>query len=327
MYYTPEYYELYEKYGDGKALCFVYEKANKIALYPFLINRINDLGYELDNEYYDIQGAYGYNGIVYSSDSQDFINSFYDEFNKFCEGNNIIAEFTRFNPLLKNSNFSERHLTTHYSRQTVYIDLSKNYEQLLNGYSPPCKRNIKAANKNKFKVSIYDKQYPYRKDFINLYQETMKRLDSEPYLFFNDNYFQDLFKYNPLIQIVIFKEDLPIASAIFLCKDNYLHYHLGASDSEYLIFRPNNLIFDEIIKYGIKQGFKLIHLGGGKSSAKNDSLFRFKKGFSDSISEFHIGHKIYNEAVYKKVLSIWGEKYPNLVSKYSNIILRYRFLD
>ena len=67
IYYTPEYYSLYENYGDGKAQCFVFEKEGEIALYPFLINSINQLGYELDNEYFDIQGAYGYNGVVSSS--------------------------------------------------------------------------------------------------------------------------------------------------------------------------------------------------------------------------------------------------------------------
>ena len=54
IYYTPDYYELYERNGDGKAMCFVYEKNDDVALYPFLIKCINNLGYELDEEYFDI---------------------------------------------------------------------------------------------------------------------------------------------------------------------------------------------------------------------------------------------------------------------------------
>ena len=64
IYYTPEYYSLYEKNGDGRACCFVYEENGECVLYPFLINSVNELGYELDGEYFDIQGAYGYNGMV-----------------------------------------------------------------------------------------------------------------------------------------------------------------------------------------------------------------------------------------------------------------------
>ena len=38
IFYTPEYYQLYEELGDGKAQCFVYEKNGEFDLYPFLIN-------------------------------------------------------------------------------------------------------------------------------------------------------------------------------------------------------------------------------------------------------------------------------------------------
>ena len=68
--------ELYENNGDGKAQCFVFEENDEIALYPFLINSVNELGYDLDNEYFDIQGAYGYNGAVSSSYDEDIIKKF-----------------------------------------------------------------------------------------------------------------------------------------------------------------------------------------------------------------------------------------------------------
>ena len=67
IYFEPEYYSLYQNYGDGLAQCFVFENENGIAVYPFLKNLITPLGYELDKEYYDIQGAYGYNGLISSA--------------------------------------------------------------------------------------------------------------------------------------------------------------------------------------------------------------------------------------------------------------------
>lgn len=59
FYFTPEYYSLYQSYGDGEARCFVFEKDGEMGLYPFLKNPITPLGYNLEKEYYDIQGAYG----------------------------------------------------------------------------------------------------------------------------------------------------------------------------------------------------------------------------------------------------------------------------
>ncbi|MCD4731451.1 MAG: hypothetical protein K8R74_12670, partial [Bacteroidales bacterium] len=119
IYFTPEYYELYEKNGDGKAKCFVFEQNEKISLYPFLINSINELGYKLDNECFDIQGAYGYNGVISSSYDVVFINDFYKSFDNYCRENNIIAEFTRFHPLLSNFKISEQNLNVVFDRKTI----------------------------------------------------------------------------------------------------------------------------------------------------------------------------------------------------------------
>ncbi len=105
IYFTPEYYELYEKNGDGKVQCFIFKDNGDIALYPFLINSVNELGYKLDNEFCDIQGAYGYNGIISSSYDMEFRRKFFDAFNEYWKGNNIIAEFMRFHPLLNNYKF------------------------------------------------------------------------------------------------------------------------------------------------------------------------------------------------------------------------------
>ena len=35
IYFSPDYYEIYEKKGDGIAKCFVFEKGDDFLLYPF----------------------------------------------------------------------------------------------------------------------------------------------------------------------------------------------------------------------------------------------------------------------------------------------------
>ncbi|MDR1916612.1 MAG: hypothetical protein LBQ58_08575 [Synergistaceae bacterium] len=60
VYYTSEYYRLYEMNGEGDGRLFVYERGGDIGVYPFLKKRIT--GYALDRPYYDIQTAYGYGG-------------------------------------------------------------------------------------------------------------------------------------------------------------------------------------------------------------------------------------------------------------------------
>ena len=130
VYFTPDYYSLYQNYGDGEAQCFVFEKDGNIALYPFLKNPISPLGYQLDKEYYDIQGAYGYNGLIASTDDAVFIADFWKEFDIYCNENDIIAEFMRFHPLLNNQRLASPKMKTFFSRHTVALDLSLSLDEI-----------------------------------------------------------------------------------------------------------------------------------------------------------------------------------------------------
>lgn len=321
IYYTPEYYSLYKSLGDGTPFCFVYEKNGDIAMYPFLLNSVNSLGFDLNDEYFDIQGAYGYNGVISSCQNRDFINGFYEKFNNYCEDKNIIAEFTRFHPIIANQNFSKDHLMCSFNRNTVSVDLSRSYFDITNQFNSSCKRAIKKAIKNNLTVKVYHNKYPYKETFIDMYYETMNRLNSKEYLFFNKNYFNNLFDLLNPVHFVVFSNDVPIASSICLTSENYSHYHLGASYSQYLSLRPNNILFSEMIKKANENEYDFLHLGGGNSKEINDSLLRYKKNFSKNTSDFYIGKKIHNDTIYNKVLNQWRHKSERVES---NNLLCYR---
>lgn len=324
VYYTPDYYEIYEKNGDGKAFCFVFEDVNHLALYPFLLNRINDLGYELDKSFYDIQGAYGYNGVLSTSNDPYFIEEFYNEFNKFCEHIGIIAEFTRFQPLFGNHKFSKGFLDIIYNRKTVYVNLKQKYDEIYQNYSHSTKGNLKTALKNNVIVLAYINKFPYSKDFISMYKETMDRVNAEPYLYFNEDYFENTFYSLPVIQFVVFKNELPVASSICLTNSYNIYIHFEASKKQYLHLRPNDILIDTITKWAIGNGYKTIYLGGGTNQDEEDSLLRFKEKFSKTTRDFYIGKKIHNSEIYNRIIEQWSTKYPHLVDKYKNTLLKYR---
>ena len=105
-----------------------------------------------------------------------------------------------------------------------------------------------------------------------------------------------------------------------------LHIHFCASMKQYLSLRPNNLLWDEIIKYGIEKGYYHIHVGGGNTELENDSLLRFKRNFSKTTRDFYIGKKTHNEKVYNEVIRQWEVKYPYNKEKSKKVLLRYRIL-
>jgi hypothetical protein len=326
IYFTPEYYRLYENYGDGKALCFVYEKNGDIALYPFLINSVNDLGYDLDNQYYDIQGAYGYNGIVSSSYTDDFVFSFYQAFNDFVLSNNIIAEFIRFHPIIKNDKFSHKYLDVLFDRMTVYIDLKEDYSKIFNQFQSTTRKQIRrATNRYSVKVEVLEKKIDIIETFMRIYHHSLKRIKSDDYLYFNDAYIEDLILTTPSVCFCAFVEDRPIASIIAFYNDFYIHGHLGGALTEFLSMSPYSFLYSEMIKFGQKKGCKILHVGGGATNKPSDSLLKFKLNFSRNKINFFIGKKVHNQITYRNVVQNWEGKYPEKKVKFGNFLLKYRY--
>lgn len=328
IYYTPEYYSLYENYGDGKAQCFVFEKDGEIAIYPFLINSINQLGYELDKEYFDIEGAYGYNGVVSSSYKPAFIYEFYSAFDKFVIENNIVAEFTRFHPIFNNVKFSEIPLKTFFDRSTVFIDTTKSIDVLWSDLQRTTKKQInRCYNRHNVKIKVFKGGEFELDTLVNIYWESMKRVKSNKYLFFNTVYFRQLLSLPHAIQYVAYLDDKPISTIIALKGETILHGHLGGTRNEFISNSPFSLLYWEMIKTAKEYNLKYVHVGGGTNADENDRLLLYKQHFSNLKSEFHIGKKVHNEEIYKSIIQQWKEKHPTSYSLHSNKILGYREIE
>ena len=188
VYFTPEYYSLYQNYGDGEAFCFDFEKDGNLALYPFLKNPITPLGYELDKEYYDIQGAYGYNGIISSTENPEFIAAFWEAFDAYCQENAIIAEFTRFHSLLNNQRLASPQMKTLYSRHTVSLDLSLTEDEIWKNQISSKNRNmIRKAEKEGVTIVESDDYDTFKR----LYDGTMTNLHAMDFFFFPQAYYDE----------------------------------------------------------------------------------------------------------------------------------------
>lgn len=326
VFFTPDYYSLYQNYGDGEATCFVYEEEDRIVLYPFLKNSINSLGYGLSEECYDIQGAYGYNGVVTSCKDADFLSRFHGCFDKYCSDNNIIAEFSRFHPLLKNEKLASSKMSIIFDRKVVYVDLSDDYETIFNSFGKTTKKEL-LKSKSKYDLDI--KIFEHRTDndldlFCEIYKETMDRVESEPYLYFNREYFEGLLNMDDTLFIVVYSEGKPIAVEITLKSPYYIYGHIGGRLTEYLRTPANSLFEAERIKYGIEHGCKYSYLGGGTTSDPEDPLLRFKSHFSRDLSDFYIGKRVHNMAIYQQIVEQWKKGYPDLYEKNKVKLLGYR---
>jgi len=329
VYYTPEYYRLYEELGDGIANCFVFRQKDKIALYPFLKNAVNECGFDLPDKYFDIQGAYGYNGVLTSSMDSEFILDFYETFDLCCHEENIIAEFTRFHPILQNELFSLNDMSTIRDRETVMIDLKKPYAEIWDDdYSSKNRNMIRKAIRLGYICQIETTPGQHSIDrFISIYHHSMRLAGAEPYYYFNKDFFNNMFKYLKdkiyLFNILNQTGEI-ICSSIFLHYNDYFHYHLSGRN-ENADNAVNNFLLDSAVKFAQEMGAKLFHLGGGRSNAEDDSLLKFKRNFSRIAIPFYIGKRVLNEKVYNEVVRQWENKYSAKAEQYRNMLLKYRY--
>jgi lipid II:glycine glycyltransferase (peptidoglycan interpeptide bridge formation enzyme) len=66
---------------------------------------------------------------------------------------------------------------------------------------------------------------------------------------------------------------------------------------------PTDLILWEAIKWGKNKKLQFLNLGGGMNH-QNDTLFNYKKGFSNIVKKNYIGSKIFNLEKYIEFSSI-----------------------
>ena len=316
IYYTYEYNYLYEANGDGIAKAAIYIGNNgAVILYPFLLKEIK--GYNLDSTYYDIESAYGYGGPIAENCWDYDLETFEDEFHKWCLENRIVAEFIRFHPLLKNQEKFNKNIIKERNRTTVYVEIEKDLEVLWESAFSSTNRNmIRKAQKAGIKIKASNNI----SNFIKIYNLTMDRLNAKDFYHFRESYYDALLKMDD--NMFILEAEMGgeiVASAIFLYYGNYLHYHLSGSRKEFLKFAPNNLLLYNAIDIGHKKGLKKFHLGGGRISSEDDSLLKFKENFSKQKGEFYIGKRVHDSEIYDYLINEWkirNNKEPQFLLQY-----------
>lgn len=214
---------------------------------------------------------------------------------------NIVSEYVRFNPWLKNHLDFEKTYTTKYNNYTLFTDLTVD-NFFMQEYCSKIRNLIRKAVKNGVQLE-FDFTGASLKELHRLYQMMAKKNNVAEYYLFDFDFllktFVDL-KNKQFIINGIF-EDKYISSAIFLHHGDYIHYHLSANDPKYYPLNANSLILREACKWGQNNGKKQMQLGG----AFSDELFAFKKQFTKKgICDYYVGKKIRNEAIYDEFVNL-----------------------
>ena len=309
VYHLPEYFDISSKLEGGSPLAFWGIDNSKVLFVPILIKNLPaEFSGCINGK--DAASPYGYASPLLSEcDQPEQYESLLTEMVFRFQSLGLISVFFRLHPLFKLplDSLSKIGTLVHHG-QTVYIDLNYSEEDIFSKFCNNHKRGIRKLQREGYTVVIDD--WNHYEKFISLYRETMERVGAAKFYFFGNDYFYRL--KNSLRQrlhlfVVLSKDQKVAAGGLFTGVDGIVQYHLGATSSFFLNAAPSKLMFFHAIVWAKKNGFKKLHLGGGLGAA-NDALFQYKKGFSNSVSDFYTWRIIVDNDKYKLLENLHNKR-------------------
>ena len=157
----------------------------------------------------------------------------------------------------------------------IQVDIKKWKES--RDWQETYERNIRNALKYGLSVRI-NKTVDGIKNFYLLHEKLrinkFKKMP-QPFRFF-ENIYQDFVTNGKGFILETWHREKLVASWFILIHGQVLYYKFGASDSDYLQLRPNDLLFRSLMQYGSDNGFKTIDLGFSGATKSYEGLIRFK---------------------------------------------------
>ncbi|MCM4164769.1 MULTISPECIES: GNAT family N-acetyltransferase [unclassified Arenibacter] len=294
FYHTYDYHYLSKNDGE-KPVLLVYNKDNLTIALPLLVRQI------FDTDYFDATSVYGYVGPLSNNtkETQDF-KEYQNCLNEYFRSNRIIAVFSRLNPYIP----QQAEILSGIGEvkpigNIVNIDLTQSLEQQRSAYRRDTRSRI-----NKARRLCTIRKAESREDiksFIDIYLETMRKLDANTSYFFDENYFFNFLKckgFKTDILLAMHNEsNKAIAGSMFVKTNDIIQYHLSGTKTEFLNIAPARLLLDEMRLLGSEEKYTYFNLGGGYHS-KEDALFNFKSSFSNDIKQFSVWKVVVDDNIY-----------------------------
>ena len=259
---------LADYYHFPKKIIHFHENGVSLSLIPFLVSTTlkgkKCLNFLPFTDQIDILGKNHINHIIkYLSENElsDYYKIiFHTDISNFVVDNEI-----------KNKIF----IDDSYVKHTLF--LSSLWENIQYKFSINAKRNIKKAIKNQVEIR-YETDDNALAVFYHLHLLTRKKHGTpiQPYGFFKKLKQVFLEKENGMI-LSAYKGKIPLAAAVFLFDNQTMIYKYGASNPNFLKFRPNELLFSEAIRIAQEKNLKVFDFGISKIN--NIGLRHFKSGF------------------------------------------------
>lgn len=308
FYHLPAYVEFAAKHEGGEAVAFYAECGNDSFLAPLLLR---DIPTEFGRAHglRDVSTPYGYPSPLLTSENHSVsLARFLQAFAQCAVDDRIVTAFFRFHPILRLPTVGlEKYGTLLQHGQTVHIDLTMPSEQIWSQIRRDHRANLRKLDNSGFEAVMDD--WDLHEPFTEIYRANMNRKAASDFYMFSDDYFEDLRaslgERLHLCAVLSPAGDLA-AAGLFVVTNKIVQYHLSGTAVGYLKQAPAKMMLDCAWRWAKEAGNEVFHLGGGVGGS-DDSLFKFKAGFSDQLADFYTYRMILDEQMYDALMNEHAE--------------------
>jgi hypothetical protein len=275
----------------------------------------------------DAASPYGYPGIVLSAGDpaspagKAFLDTAMVAVIAALRAHGVVSLFVRLHPLLPvDSATLARHGVVVDHGHTVSVDLLQDEADLFRDLQRNHAKNLRRLDRLGFTCELDEECGPETiAAFVEVYTETMDRLDAAASYYFDAAYVRDLvaaLEGRVAIALVRPDDDQEVAAVgLFTEIGGIVQDHIGGTRDEYTRLAPSKLKIREAAKWARARGNRVLHLGGGLGGAE-DKLFAFKAAFSSERHLFQTARFVVDQPAYEALSANWavasGRPVPDL---------------
>lgn len=298
IYHRPEYVVLEAKRtGTRPGACLVRWESGAL-LVPILSREQPATD---GSESLDAVSPYGYAGALLAGEASDGLRSAaVQELWQGLRELGYCSVFLRLHPLLEGANSAFGDGALHHTGDIVVIDLQQDPEALWMGLEKNARTVVRRAWRANLNMVPLEPLADYLEEVASIYTETMQRVGARPtYLSFDLAYFKELHAgVGDILSLVGVEVDgKPICVSLNSSSHGIVQSMLGGTRTKARPLQPTVVETYESMLYYREAGARYLNLGGGVGG-RRDSLFRFKRSFSNDIRPFYSVRVVLDERRY-----------------------------
>jgi hypothetical protein len=281
-------------------LFFLFESQGERWLHGLQVSRIDGTGWK------DASSPYGYGGPVASTADRAFADAAFAAYSDWMRGESVVAEYTRFHPLLGNDACYGGNIAD--NREVVCVDLRA--EDVMDQYAPRVRQTVVKG----IKAGLVYEEVPLAsawRDFGEFHRAAMREMGTDSFFLFGDAYFESLAGVPRAVVAACRAEPggAWLGAAVFLDGRDVREYHLAGTNAAGRKAGASTWLLHRAALAARNLGIQRLYLGGGSDPRADNPLLFFKQGFSQQRLTYRTGSTIFDAAAHDELKSRYAQQW------------------